>query len=40
MDNRYDIIVIGAGAGGLVVAIGAAAAKKKGSFDRKKTFWG
>lgn len=31
MSNRYDIIVIGEGAGGLVVATKAAAAKK-GSF--------
>ncbi len=40
MDNRYDIIVIGAGAGGLVVAIGAAATKKKVLLIEKGLFGG
>ncbi|QVL58141.1 MAG: FAD-dependent oxidoreductase [Simkaniaceae bacterium] len=40
MSNRYDIIVIGAGAGGLVVAIGAAAAKKRVLLIEKGLFGG
>ena len=39
MSNNYSIIVIGAGAGGLVVAIGAAKAGKKVLLIDKGT-WG
>lgn len=40
MSNLYNIIVIGAGAGGLVVAIGAAAAKKRVLLVEKGLFGG